>query len=91
MLLAAFGYDAYGLEYSSTAIEACKKNEKEFRGKGVYEKKVEDGSVTWLSGDFWKDEWFENVEGDAKFEVIFDYTVSIPNKDVMWVKENELI
>ena len=76
LLLAAFGYDAYGLEYSSVAIEACKKNEEEVGGKDVYESRVEGGSVTWLSGDFWADDWFDNVDGDAEFDVIYDYTVS---------------
>ena len=29
LLLASFGYDAYGLECSATAVDACKKEEKE--------------------------------------------------------------
>lgn len=77
LLLAAFGYDAYGLEYSSVAVEACKKNEKEHGGKEVYEKRVDGGTVTWLHGDFWKDDWLEKVDGDKKFDLIYDYTVSL--------------
>lgn len=74
LLLAAFGYDAYGLEVSSTALEACKKNEKESEGKDVYEKRVEGGTVTWLLGDFWKDDYLKEVDGDDNFDLIYDYT-----------------
>lgn len=75
LLLAAYGYDAYGLEVSSTALDACRKVEKEFAGKDVYEKKVDGGSVTWLLGDFWKNESLKEVEGEANFDLIYDYTV----------------
>lgn len=81
LLLAAFGYDAYGLEISSRALEAARNTEKEMAGKGVYETQhgVEKGIITWLAGDFFKDEFLQDVGGgDGKFDLIYDYTVSLP-------------
>jgi len=75
LLLAAFGYDACGLEYSSIAIEACKKNETAYAGKEIYRKRVDGGSITWLIGDFWSSDWLEATDGDATFDLIYDYTV----------------
>lgn len=50
MLLSAWGYDAYGLDYSETALTAAREIEKEMAGKGVYEKRdgVEKGKVVWV-------------------------------------------
>jgi methyl halide transferase len=78
LLLSAFGYDAYGLEISSNALEAARKNEKEMDGKGVYETKkgVQKGAITWLSGDFFADGFLQDVEGERTFDLIYDYTVS---------------
>ena len=78
LLLSAFGYDAYGLEISSKALEAARQNEKEMDGKGVYETRegVEKGSVTWLSGDFFADDFLKDVKGEGSFDLIYDYTVS---------------
>jgi len=46
-------------------------------GKGVYETRdgVEKGKITWLAGDFFSDEVLKDVEGDGKFDLIYDYTV----------------
>lgn len=81
LLLAAFGYDAYGLEVSSKAIELCKKTEQEEAGKGTYEKQVEGGRISWLLGDFWKDEFLSSVDDPEKqgFDLIYDYTVCFPS------------
>lgn len=77
LLLAAFGYDAYGLEISSTALEAARKTGKEFGGKGDYAAKEgkKMGSVTWLAGDFFQDEVYRDVKGGGTFDLIYDYTV----------------
>lgn len=77
LLLSAFGYDAYGLEISSKALEEAKKVEGEMSGKGVYATRegVKEGSITWLSGDFFKDEF---LGGEGKFDLIYDYTVLLP-------------
>lgn len=81
LLLSACGYDAYGLEISSGALEAAKKNEKEVVGDGpddVYKTRegVKKGPITWLAGDFFKGEYFKDVKGEPKFDIIYDYTVS---------------
>lgn len=83
LLLSAFGYDAYGLEISSNALEAAKNNEKEMDGKGVYETRegLKRGRVTWLAGDFFKDEFLKDVEGEGTFDLIYDYTVSLLKLD----------
>jgi SAM-dependent methyltransferase len=80
LLFAAYGYDAYGLEFSGKALENARKVEKEFNGKGDYETKagVERGSVTWLEGDFFKDGALKDVEGGGTFDIVYDYTVCSP-------------
>lgn len=77
LLLCAHGYDAYGLDISATALEGARKTEEEMSGKGVYETKegVQKGKITWLSGDFFKDEFLEDVDGEKTFDLIYDYTV----------------
>lgn len=79
LLLSAFGYDAYGLEISSNALEAARRTEKEMDGKGDYEMRegVEKGRVTWLAGDFFADAFLKDVEGEGAFDLIYDYTVSL--------------
>ena len=80
LLLSAWGYDAYGLDFSETALDAAKANEKEFDGKGVYATRegVKKGKVAWVSGDFFKDDFLNIVEGEKTFDLIYDYTVSCP-------------
>jgi SAM-dependent methyltransferase len=77
LLLAAFGYDAYGLEYSSTALSQAMKLETEMAGKGVYATRegCEEGKITWLSGNFFEDDFLKEVEGGPQFDLIYDYTV----------------
>jgi SAM-dependent methyltransferase len=78
LLLAAFGYDAYGLEISDTALEAARATEKDMSGKEVYQTRagVQRGSVNWLHGDFFSDGFLDGLPGVAKFDLIYDYTVS---------------
>ncbi|CEJ57712.1 Putative Thiol methyltransferase [Penicillium brasilianum] len=46
LLLASFGYDAYGLECSATAVDACKKEEKENHSRyRVRDEKVGKGKI----------------------------------------------
>lgn len=74
LLFASYGYDAYGLDASKTALEACKKLEKE-EGDTQYAAKDEDqgkGLTKFVFADFFKDDWF--VDGISKFDVIYDYT-----------------
>ncbi len=75
LLLAALGYDVYGLDYSADAIERAVANSNEVGGEPVYDARegVEKGAVTWLTGDFFADERLSTGE----FDLIFDYTVSL--------------
>lgn len=77
LLLRAMGYDAYGLDISETGLRGAKDIEKEKDGKGLYEPKdgVEKGKVTWIFGDFFKDDFLANVDGEKTFDLIYDYTV----------------
>lgn len=75
LLLASFGYDAYGLEVSSKAVSCCK----EFAAENKYP--VKDGSIgpgqaTFILGDFFKEDWLSEVKGGQDFELFYDYTVS---------------
>ncbi|KAF8862451.1 S-adenosyl-L-methionine-dependent methyltransferase [Acephala macrosclerotiorum] len=79
LLLAANGYDAYGLEISSNALKEAKKVEKEKGNEEVYATRpgVERGAVTWVVGDFFEDMFLRDVfkEGEIeKFDLIYDYT-----------------
>ena len=76
LLLASFGYDAYGLDVSSTAVELCR----EFAAVNKNEYPTRDdntgpGTATFLSGDFFQDDWVGDIEGGQTFELIYDYTV----------------
>ncbi|KAJ5380028.1 uncharacterized protein N7496_002456 [Penicillium cataractarum] len=76
LLLASFGYDAYGLEYSAAAIEACKKEEKENHSwYRVRDQTVGKGKVTFVQGDFFDDAWLKTIGVPRNgFDVIYDYT-----------------
>lgn len=80
LLLASFGYDAYGLECSHSAIEAC--NAEEARTKTMYPIRNPDvgrGSITFVQGDFFKDGWLEKLglEQNA-FHLVYDHLVRTP-------------
>ncbi|KAK1688850.1 S-adenosyl-L-methionine-dependent methyltransferase [Colletotrichum godetiae] len=75
LLLANLGYDVLGLDFSPTAIDEAKENQKAVvaaaaatgDGDGAepdvnairQPNGAESGSVTWLSGDFFSDSWLE--------------------------------
>ncbi|KAI9881484.1 MAG: hypothetical protein M1830_000047 [Pleopsidium flavum] len=75
LLLASFGYDAYGLEISESAVKKC---EEEKSGNGVnykvHDEKNGAGETKFIVGDFFTDDWFKEVRGARKFELIYDYT-----------------
>lgn len=77
LLLASFGYDAYGLEYSATAVEACKKEEAENSGwYRVRDQTVGRGQVTFVQGDFFSDAWLQQIGVPLNgFDVVYDFTV----------------
>lgn len=82
LLLASFGYDAWGLEISETAVARAREEEEKNGGKEVYAAKDEEvgkGKATFFQGDFfdatgWK-ERIETGEGFEGFDLIYDYTV----------------
>lgn len=80
VLLASYGYDAWGLEVSTNAIEAAKKwvkeiEDNEFRKYETIDDDVGRGSVNFLLGDFFKDDWLKEIGGE--FDLIYDYTVRL--------------
>ncbi|KAJ5995532.1 hypothetical protein N7481_002509 [Penicillium waksmanii] len=85
LLLASFGYDAYGLEVSATAVDACKKEEKEnpswYR---VRDEKAGKGKVTFVQGDFFDDTWLKEIGVPRNgFDIIYDYTISYNDKGLV--------
>ena len=76
LLLASFGYDAFGLEVSQTAVKRCYEEQKATGHKyPVRDECSGAGAVKFMHGDFFGTEWMSNIEGDAKFDLIYDYTV----------------
>lgn len=80
LLLASFGYDAYGLEVSYSAVQRCRR-EQEINGHKypIRNKDAGEGRVEFLMGDFFGDSWTNNVDGGPIFELIYDYTVGAAN------------
>ncbi|MCJ1386355.1 hypothetical protein MMC17_009481 [Xylographa soralifera] len=85
LLLASFGYDAYGLEISETAVQRCKEEyEKNGHKYPVKDKGVRVGRVVFIHGDFfdsttWKGD-VESLGSLKEFDLIYDYTVWNPLK-----------
>lgn len=77
LLLASFGYDAYGLEVSEKAVELCVQEQKT-KGQEypARDESVGSGSATFMQGDFFSDEWAREIQGGAIFDLIYDYTVT---------------
>jgi methyl halide transferase len=76
LLLASFGYDAYGLDISESAVKECQKFASDNAAKyPAKDETVGAGKATFISGDFFTGDWAEKVEGGATFELIYDYTV----------------
>lgn len=74
-LLASFGYDAYGLEISDTAVRRAKEEQEKNAGKyPIRAEAVGAGSITFICGDFFDDKWQRDL-GIEHFEFIYDYTV----------------
>lgn len=76
LLLASFGYDAYGLEISESAVQRCEE-EKSANGSkySVKDETVGAGETKFIVGDFFADDWLKEVKGAGNFELIYDYTV----------------
>lgn len=78
LLLKSFGYEAVGLEYSETAVQACRKFEEEHgSGYQTYDANSGEGTARFIVGDFFQDSWLAGIGGaENKFDLIYDYTVS---------------
>ncbi|KAJ5662374.1 uncharacterized protein N7477_009990 [Penicillium maclennaniae] len=76
LLLASFGYDAYGLEYSATAVEECKKEAAADHSLySVRDETVGRGKATFVQGDFFDDAWLQTMGVSLNdFDIIYDYT-----------------
>ena len=88
LLLASFGYDAYGLEYSGAAIEACRQEKSNGDRYPVRDAEVGRGEVVFVQGDFFKDDWLKELGlGLNCFDLVYDYTVSIETSllRLLWV------
>jgi len=82
LLLASLGYDAYGLEVSEKAVEACIVNAAEsfdtYKAASKDAGKTgEGGRYTFIQGDFFAQGWLVDSalnDKDFKFDLIYDYT-----------------
>ncbi|KAL8655013.1 MAG: hypothetical protein Q9226_003206 [Calogaya cf. arnoldii] len=74
LLLASYGYEAYGLEISDKAVERCLE-EKNTNGDTYMTNIHSDGAgtSTFLKGDFFANDW-NNVVPSGTFDLIYDYT-----------------
>lgn len=76
LLLAAMGYDAYGLEISGNALKACEKFATEnFADYSKMHNEYGVGSYNFILGDFFNDEFCKKISANG-FDLIYDYTVS---------------
>ena len=76
LLLASFGYDAYGLEVSEKAVQGCIQEQKTNGGKyPVEDESVGTGTASFIQGDFFSDDWIKDIPGGPYFDLIYDYTV----------------
>lgn len=76
LLLASFGYDAYGLEISSTAVKRCHEFAENYKDEyPVKDTRTGAGKVTFLEGDFFGNGWLKLMDGGQTFELFYDYTV----------------
>ena len=76
LLLASFGYHAFGLEVSETAVKRCYEEQKinghKYPARYDY---AGSGSVTFIVGDFFSLDWLEKLNRAA--DLIYDYTVGL--------------
>ncbi|KAM5357900.1 hypothetical protein ACJZ2D_015803 [Fusarium nematophilum] len=77
LLLSSWGYDVWGLDYSTAAEEEAVKNQKQAEAEGLYEavEGLDKGKIHWVTGDFFSQDWAKNVgTEEGKFDLIYDYT-----------------
>lgn len=77
LLLSSLGYDVYGLDVSSQALDAARNNAEKALADGLYnaeEEGAKQGAITWICQDFFAEDW---KDVPTPFDLIFDYTVRI--------------
>ena len=79
LLLASFGYDAYGLEVSESAVKQCLEEQRMNAHKYPIKDQAKGaGKALFIQGDFFKTEWLRpDVGRNGRFDLIYDYTVSL--------------
>lgn len=76
LLLASFGYDALGLEISESAIDRGKEYARDHaKDFPPHDMELGAGTIGFLQGDFFKDDWLNQVDSGTTFDLIYDYTV----------------
>lgn len=77
LLLASFGYDAYGLEVSADAVKSAEAFAQtdftKYTATGSYHGC---GTYKFILGDFFDDKWQSDLSSPRDFDLIYDYTVS---------------
>ena len=77
LLLASFGYNAFGLEVSETAVKRClEEQDIHSANYPVRDKAVGAGKAEFICNDFFSNTWTNQI-GVDKFDLIYDYTVSV--------------
>lgn len=78
LLLASFGYDAYGVDVSQTVIRKCEEVAKQDADKyPARDAGMGKGKVKFVCGDYFGNDWDDMIDGGIGegFDVIYDYTV----------------
>ena len=76
LLLASLGYDAYGLDASTTAIDAAQQVQQTVQDDARYtplDPQTGRGEAKFLLQDFFKDDFLADTHG-GDFDLVFDYT-----------------
>ncbi|KAI9040580.1 S-adenosyl-L-methionine-dependent methyltransferase [Aspergillus affinis] len=75
LLLSSLGYDAYGLEVSTKAVEEANAwASQHLTDYSMRDDAVGRGTAKFIVGDFFSDNWLEQANGNGRFEFIYDYT-----------------
>lgn len=93
LLLQSYGYDVVGLDVSADGIRRAQTNVNEYNAQGKVKPVTEGtelGEASFVVADFFSSDWSNGMgsDGSGTFDLIFDYTVSVPTPCVIisWVK-----
>ncbi|PYI26445.1 S-adenosyl-L-methionine-dependent methyltransferase [Aspergillus indologenus CBS 114.80] len=75
LLLSSLGYDAYGLEVSSKAVDEARAwADEHLADYPVRDESGGRGKTSFALGDFFSDDWISQADGHDTFDFIYDYT-----------------